>query len=318
MIGSRESSPGTGDRGAVAAAGGAAGRAVRPHPVLRLALPVLRFRRLRGGRVARAEGPGRRVPGALCTELDLRADALDDRFGPDGHHSRPSISVVGPRRCCRPRRSRRCWTASASGSAGGGAEVTLEANPGPTSAATRARAGPPASRGCPSARSRCRMPELRRLGRRHAPRMCAGGPWPPATPGSRRSAWTSCTTLPGSTGPTGRRRWRQALALEPDHLSLYALTLDDPDAEGLTGPAGDHLPTTAGARRWRRAPARPRTRIAPRRSTTMPSIGSPRTAGVATRSATGRDPATRAGTTSPTGSAGHTRPSARAPMPSTA
>ena len=47
-----------------------------------------------------------------------------------------------------------------------------------------------------------------------------------------------------------------ALALEPDHLSLYALTLDDPDAEGLTGPGGDHLPTTAGARRWR-ATARP-------------------------------------------------------------
>ena len=44
-----------------------------------------------------------------------------------------------------------------------------------------------------------------------------------------------------------------ALALEPDHLSLYALTLDDPDAEGLTGPGGDHLPTTAGARRWRDA-----------------------------------------------------------------
>jgi oxygen-independent coproporphyrinogen-3 oxidase len=42
-----------------------------------------------------------------------------------------------------------------------------------------------------------------------------------------------------------------ALALEPDHLSLYALTLDDPDAEGLTGFGGDHLPTTRGARRWR-------------------------------------------------------------------
>jgi len=42
-----------------------------------------------------------------------------------------------------------------------------------------------------------------------------------------------------------------ALELEPDHLSLYALTLDDPDAEGLTGLLGDHLPTTRGARRWR-------------------------------------------------------------------
>jgi oxygen-independent coproporphyrinogen-3 oxidase len=42
-----------------------------------------------------------------------------------------------------------------------------------------------------------------------------------------------------------------ALEMAPDHVSCYALTLDDPDAEGLTGPLGDHLPTTAGARRWR-------------------------------------------------------------------
>ena len=48
-----------------------------------------------------------------------------------------------------------------------------------------------------------------------------------------------------------------ALELAPDHLSLYALTLDDPFAEGLTVEAtGDHLPTTAGARRWREV-ARP-------------------------------------------------------------
>ena len=61
-----------------------------------------------------------------------------------------------------------------------------------------------------------------------------------------------------------------ALALEPDHLSLYALTLDDPDAEGLTGPGGDHLPTTParGAGATRAAPAR--TRTAPRPSTTTP------------------------------------------------
>jgi oxygen-independent coproporphyrinogen-3 oxidase len=44
-----------------------------------------------------------------------------------------------------------------------------------------------------------------------------------------------------------------ALAFEPDHLSLYALMLDDPEAEGLTGLNGDHLPTTRGARRWREA-----------------------------------------------------------------
>jgi oxygen-independent coproporphyrinogen-3 oxidase len=47
-----------------------------------------------------------------------------------------------------------------------------------------------------------------------------------------------------------------ALALAPDHLALYALALDDPDAEGLTGVLGDHLPVRAGARRWRES-ARP-------------------------------------------------------------
>ena len=47
----------------------------------------------------------------------------------------------------------------------------------------------------------------------------------------------------------------QALELLPDHLSLYALTLDDPESEGLAGPLGDHLPPTRGARRWRAAAA---------------------------------------------------------------
>ena len=57
--------------------------------------------------------------------------------------------------------------------------------------------------------------------------------------------------VPGQTLATWTDASKRALALAPDHLSLYALTLDDPDAEGLTGPGGDHLPTTAGARRWR-------------------------------------------------------------------
>ncbi len=56
-------------------------------------------------------------------------------------------------------------------------------------------------------------------------------------PGQRLATWA--TTL------------EAVIDLAPDHVSCYALTLDDPDAEGLTGPGGDHLPTTAGARRWR-------------------------------------------------------------------
>jgi oxygen-independent coproporphyrinogen-3 oxidase len=57
--------------------------------------------------------------------------------------------------------------------------------------------------------------------------------------------------LPGSSLEEWSATLGSALALLPDHLSLYALTLDDPDAEGLTGAGGDHLPTSRGARRWR-------------------------------------------------------------------
>ena len=61
-----------------------------------------------------------------------------------------------------------------------------------------------------------------------------------------------------------------ALALEPDHLSLYALTLDDPDAEGLTGPdrrppADDHRARAAGATPSTRPGRGPRRRPVPPR-----------------------------------------------------
>ena len=110
-----------------------------------------------------------------------------------------------------------------------------------------------------------------------------------------------------------------ALALEPDHLSLYALTLDDPDAEGLTGPerrppADDRRARVAGGR----PRDRPRTRTAPRPSTTTPSIAWPRRLARLRDQQLGTARATRAATTSPTGSAGRTRRSARARTRSTA
>jgi oxygen-independent coproporphyrinogen-3 oxidase len=39
--------------------------------------------------------------------------------------------------------------------------------------------------------------------------------------------------------------------VEPDHVSTYALSLDDPQGEGLSSPLGDHLPARRGAMRWR-------------------------------------------------------------------
>ena len=120
---------------------------------------------------------------------------------------------------------------------------------------------------------------------------------------SRRSASTCCTTSPGARCGRGRARSMPRLRLEPDHLSLYALTLDDPDAEGLTGPGGDHLPVRPGraplAGRGR-GPAR--TTTAPPRCTSSPTGGWRPRATTGTRSATGPGPGTRAGTTSPTGS----------------
>jgi len=67
--------------------------------------------------------------------------------------------------------------------------------------------------------------------------------------------------VPGQTLASWTDSLERALALGPDHLSLYALILDDPDAEGLTGPGGDHLPTTAGARRWRERARKGRERV---------------------------------------------------------
>ena len=133
------------------------------------------------------------------------------------------------------------------------AEVTLEANPGPD------------ERGDPHALRRAGVTrisygaqslddaELRRVGRRHR-----AGDVADAVAGARAAGVGSINVdllydIPGGTVATWMDTLDAALALAPDHLALYALGLDDPDAEGLTGPLGDHLPVRAGARRWREA-----------------------------------------------------------------
>ena len=68
----------------------------------------------------------------------------------------------------------------------------------------------------------------------------------PGPPASSRSAWTCSRTSPGQTLETLGLDPGPALALEPDHLSIYLLTLEDPDADGLTTADGDHLPVRAG------------------------------------------------------------------------
>lgn len=217
---------------------------------------------------AAARGPRSRIAAfvdALVVELGLRADALDARFGLPRRRgirgARPPLDSVylgGGTPSLLPADEIERILAVVRDRYGiaAGAEITLEANPGPD------------ERGDPAALRRAGVTrlsfgaqslddgELRRLGRRHRAADVAD-----AIASAREAAIGSCNLdllydIPDGTVATWMDTLDAALDIAPDHLSLYALTLDDPDAEGLTGPGGDHLPTTAGARRWRET-ARP-------------------------------------------------------------
>jgi putative oxygen-independent coproporphyrinogen III oxidase len=213
---------------------------------------------------AATRGPRARVAAfvqALLTEIDLRADALDDALGTLGSGPRPplaSLYLGGGTPSLLPsgavvaiiERVRARFGLAAD------AEITLEANPGPDergdatalqqAGVTRISFGAQALDDA----------QLRRLGRRHRAADVAD-----AVRGAREANIASLNLdllydLPDTDVVSWMTTLDGALDLAPDHLSLYALSLDDPDAEGLTGPTGDHLPTRPGARRWREA-ARP-------------------------------------------------------------
>jgi oxygen-independent coproporphyrinogen-3 oxidase len=232
---------------------------------------------------ANARGPRNRIDAfmaGLLTEIDLRADALDATFGPPGAARLPGssgrsassarpASSAGPPSSVRPPLQtvylgggtpsllqgetltelldvirRRFGLAP-------GAEVTLEANPGPD------------ERGDPVDQRRAGVTrlsfgaqsldpgELGRLGRRHRPEDVAEAVATARAAGIGSVSLDLLYDVPGQSVAGWMSTLRAALELAPDHLSLYALTLDDPDGEGLTGPTGDHLPTRPGARRWR-------------------------------------------------------------------
>ena len=204
---------------------------------------------------AAARGPRARVDAfvpALLTELDMRADALDAAFG----RTRPSLETLylggGTPSLLEPEvvahivdriRTRYGLTFDA--------EVTLEVNPGPDERGDTAgwvKAG--VTRLSIGAQS-LDDAQLRRLGRRHQARDVADAVATSREAGIGSVSLDLLYDVPDQTVAGWMATLDAALDLAPDHLSLYALTLDDPDAEGLTGPEGDHLPTTPGARRWR-------------------------------------------------------------------
>ncbi len=232
------------------------------------------------GRATR--GPAARVEAfvtALHVELELRADALDARFGRgsaaavamglavapaeaagNGPFTRAwrrpldSVYIGGGTPSLLPARDVAALLAHVERRFGiaAGAEITLEANPGRDElgdlAGFRAAGVTRLSLGAQSLHDH----ELRALGRRHHASDVVA-----AVREARRADFTDVSLdllydVPGQTLETWQSTLEAAVDLGPDHVSTYALTLDDPDAEGLTGPFGDHLPLRPGARAWRR------------------------------------------------------------------
>jgi len=204
---------------------------------------------------AAARGAGSRVDAlvdALVTEIGLRARWVRDQF--EANRS-PLASVYlggGTPSLLSASQVERLLAAAADGfGLAADAEVTLEANPGPADrgdlAGFRAAGVNRLSIGAQSM-----VPaELRRLGRRHSPADVARTLAEARQAGYENVSLDLLYDVPGQTLASWRRSLAAALRLEPDHVSAYALALDDPAAEGLTGLTGDHLPVRPGALRWR-------------------------------------------------------------------
>jgi oxygen-independent coproporphyrinogen-3 oxidase len=132
-----------------------------------------------------------------------------------------------------------------------GAEITIEANPGPADrgdlAGFRAAGVNRLSVGAQS----MDQAELRVLGRRHSRADVVE-----TLAAARRAGFDSISLdllydLPGQTTDLWHRTLADALALEPDHLSAYALGLDGASTDVRSNASDDHLPLRPGARRWR-------------------------------------------------------------------
>lgn len=217
---------------------------------------------------AATRGPRNRIGAflaALETELRLRADALDERFGPPGTPVRPALetcyfgggtpSLLGPAAVERILRS----IADRFGLAPW-AEVSLEANPGPDE-----RGDPLAWRQVGITRlsfggQSLDPAELRTLGRRHRPADVLA-----AVEAARRAGIGSVNVdllydVPGQTLASFAASLAGVVGAGADHVSCYALELGDGEVDGATTPdratgdaaTPDRSPPGRGALAWRR------------------------------------------------------------------
>jgi len=203
------------------------------------------------GRAAR--GPAARIEqyvAAVVTEIGLRAAAA-----PAGRALLDSVYIGGgtPSLLSARQVAAVLDTAERGFGLAAGAEITLEVNPGPADrgdlAGFRAAGVNRLSIGAQSLDAG----DLRRLGRRHAPADIGETVRLARRAGFDNVGIDLLYDVPGQTSGTWQRTVAGTLALEPEHVSAYALELADPDSEGMTGTGGDHLPLRPGARRWRLA-----------------------------------------------------------------
>ena len=205
---------------------------------------------------AEARGPRARTSQlfeGLAVELGLRADAVGAAFAEMARAPLRSVYLGGGTPSLMPPAQVARLIGLARGRFGlaPDAEITLEANPGPDEVGDMAAFAAAGVNRVSFGAQSFDPTELRRLGRRHTPADIESAVRRTRDAGIASVNLDLLYDVPGQTEASWARSLEAALRLEPDHLSLYALTLDDPDAEGLTGESGDHLATPPGARRWR-------------------------------------------------------------------
>jgi oxygen-independent coproporphyrinogen-3 oxidase len=202
-----------------------------------------------------ARGPTARVEAttrAILAEVGLRADGSDAAFGA-GRPPLRSVYLGGGTPTLLPSAAigELLGTIRERFGIADDAEVTIEANPGPDE---RGAAGELVAAGVNRLSLGAQATDaalLSRLGRRHGPGDVADAVGEARAAGIGSVSVDLLYDVPGQDEAAWAATLDDVLELGVDHVSAYALTLDDPDAEGLTGALGDHLPTTAGARRWR-------------------------------------------------------------------
>ena len=212
---------------------------------------------------AAAFGPRSRIGGylrAVEREIDLRAAAVDRSFGALGSALRTgggtrapleSLYLGGGTPSLLPQEALAALIARVRDRFGlaDGAEVTLECNPGVDERGdARAAVQAGVTRFSIGVQS-MNVDALRDLGRRHTPDDVSECVAAVRAAGATSVSIDLLADLPNVSLESWAASLSDAIALDPDHISVYALTLATDGADA--GEADDRLATPAGALAWR-------------------------------------------------------------------